>query len=1317
MKCRSLMVALVLLASSVTTSVAQPADGLKFFKNYFLTGDYVVAGVGLNGRGVNGVATGTIEVGDAVPADADVVAAYLYWQVVGKESAGADAGSVGATFNGHPLVSSTGPYAKSLGSGTPPCWSSGGGTGASNGANKTYSFRVDALRFFDIDEQTGKLKVNGPHVVQVPDGGQTSALGATLVLVYRRSGDPLRAFVIYDGAYTMDQSTEGMWQTIRGFYDAGRQAKITHIVGSGQANKSEKLYFNGALIATNPFSSSAGAHWDNPTFTVDPFAGQPAGTQVVDTVTTSVDHAGFGSFDCLTWSAVVFRTDVNDRDADGLLDAWETTSNLVDPNGQPLPDLPAMGADVDVRDVFVEIGYMASPGDGGHSHLPGHEALALVGEAFERAPGGAIRVHFDLGKDYPIGPADRFIIRDVQGKDLARGGEQIDEQKTVCQRGPGDAPWVCQYPGHPGTMGWKTGFLFLRDEVLSGPAVLPGQDDPCDLPGNSCVRRFDRNRKDVFRYGLFAHAIGLPKSDQPCLKGGQPAPTAANGTCAASEGLIDNPEFHVPRTNTGVGDFPGGDFMVTLGGFPDADGRPVGTPFMQASTMMHEMGHGFERRHGGGPLEPNCKPTYLSVMNYLYQLRGLLDDSGSPHLDFSGAVLPTVDEANLSEGWLSSLPYRIGYYAPLAGSYLEGKAAAARKHCDGSELRTELGPDGQPVEPPSVRIDARRAADAIDWNADGDVTDNGLVQDVNFNGRSLAFAPPDTLAGADDWRLLLVNQVGGRRSTGALYQLDASGRLAVGPLSLDSGRGDLGRGDLGRGDLGRGDLGRGDLGRGDLGRGDLGRGDLGRGDLGTMALGRGDLGRGDLGGGDLFVGDPNNPGGELDFETAGDLAKTPPNTFDACVVGGDDSRYACRDLQAPLHQVKLSWLSPNVGGVSGYQVYRVAGEALSPGQIWIPVGAVETEVTCPDGTPSSVRCHAVLDQAPLVDGASYTYFAVARYQDGIVSDPSNLVTIAAQNDPAQANADHYTVQEDGLLNVPAPGVLANDADPDTPGVTLQVHASSLGTRATTSGGQVTLAADGSFAYAPKADFSGTDTFTYLATDGSSATALALVEIAVTAVNDAPVAVNDEYSMPAGGTLSVPVPGVLANDSDVDGLSLTAVLVSGPAQAQSFALNANGSFTFTPLSNFTGAVTFTYRASDDSAVSGVATVRINVKAYTFHGLQNAPPATITKTKAGSSVPMKWQYLDGATPVDSSAVGHRVTVYGPLSAPAPLTRTITNTDPGSSSFRYDAAGKSWYFNLQTKDPNGVAYPVGDYQVTITPMTPGYLASPTFPLKLTK
>ena len=67
--------------------------------------------------------------------------------------------------------------------------------------------------------------------------------------------------------------------------------------------------------------------------------------------------------DCLSWSAIVVSTKVQDTDTDGLLDIWESsTSQIRDPNGQPLPRLQAMGADPQHKDLFVEIGYLTTTG-------------------------------------------------------------------------------------------------------------------------------------------------------------------------------------------------------------------------------------------------------------------------------------------------------------------------------------------------------------------------------------------------------------------------------------------------------------------------------------------------------------------------------------------------------------------------------------------------------------------------------------------------------------------------------------------------------------------------------------------------------------------------------------------------------------------------------------------------------------------------------------------------------------------------------------------------------------------------------------------
>jgi FtsP/CotA-like multicopper oxidase with cupredoxin domain len=120
-------------------------------------------------------------------------------------------------------------------------------------------------------------------------------------------------------------------------------------------------------------------------------------------------------------------------------------------------------------------------------------------------------------------------------------------------------------------------------------------------------------------------------------------------------------------------------------------------------------------------------------------------------------------------------------------------------------------------------------------------------------------------------------------------------------------------------------------------------------------------------------------------------------------------------------------------------------------------------------------------------------------------------------------------------------------------------------------------------------------------------------VTVANVNDAPVAVNDSYTMIQGTTpLVVPAPGVLGNDSDPDGTTPTATAFSTPActgfatPCGTLTTNSNGSFSYTPRNtNFIGAATFTYQASDGLLSSNVATVTVNV-------IANRPPVAVNDT---------------------------------------------------------------------------------------------------------
>lgn len=194
------------------------------------------------------------------------------------------------------------------------------------------------------------------------------------------------------------------------------------------------------------------------------------------------------------------------------------------------------------------------------------------------------------------------------------------------------------------------------------------------------------------------------------------------------------------------------------------------------------------------------------------------------------------------------------------------------------------------------------------------------------------------------------------------------------------------------------------------------------------------------------------------------------------------------------------------------------------------------------------------------------------------------ITVTGGNRPPFGLPDAYVTQEDTALVVGAPGVLTNDGDPDADPVQAQLVG--------VAHGEVDLSPSGGFTYTPAENFTGDDTFAYVVFDGQLASDPVTVTIQVLPVNDAPVALPDEFATPRNVALAVPAPGVLGNDVDADDDPLTAVLVDPPARG-SLVLGADGSVQYTPDANFEGAATFTYRAHDGTVGSEPVTVTIAV----------------------------------------------------------------------------------------------------------------------------
>jgi VCBS repeat-containing protein len=261
------------------------------------------------------------------------------------------------------------------------------------------------------------------------------------------------------------------------------------------------------------------------------------------------------------------------------------------------------------------------------------------------------------------------------------------------------------------------------------------------------------------------------------------------------------------------------------------------------------------------------------------------------------------------------------------------------------------------------------------------------------------------------------------------------------------------------------------------------------------------------------------------------------------------------------------------------------------------------------------------------------------------------ITVTAANVAPVAVNDSYGTAEDTALTVTAgSGVLHNDTDANGNSLTAALVGN-------VSHGTLTLNANGSFTYTPAGNYAGSDSFTYRASDGSLNSNTATVTITVTAVNDPPVAVNDSYSTPKGTPLNVPAKGVLANDTDPDSSSLTAVVASNPTHG-TLALNANGSFTYTPTAGYTGPDAFTYRANDGSLNSNTATVAITVTTV------NSPPVAANDTySTPKGTPLSVNAASGVLANDTDPDGNALTA---VLASNPAHGTVVLSSNGSFTY---------------------------------------------------
>lgn len=291
-------------------------------------------------------------------------------------------------------------------------------------------------------------------------------------------------------------------------------------------------------------------------------------------------------------------------------------------------------------------------------------------------------------------------------------------------------------------------------------------------------------------------------------------------------------------------------------------------------------------------------------------------------------------------------------------------------------------------------------------------------------------------------------------------------------------------------------------------------------------------------------------------------------------VAVDDSYTV--DNTTPASFAAPGFLSNDSDPDSGFSVANVG--SVSHGQLaWLPTGSFSYEA-----------------DAGYVGMDSFTYRLTDP--DGNLSDWATVTFDVQQGAPVNgvpvAVDDAYSVVLGTPLVVAAPGLLANDSDPD--GDPVSVGGVYLPAGGLLAGESLVESADGGFTYTAPSGYTGVRTFTYQAFDGVALSAPPHAQIVFTisapAANNVPVATADAYDVLVDTTLTVGMPGVLGNDSDADADPLSVVLtadpVGGALPGESLTLLADGSFQYAPPTGFAGMRTWSYVASDgqDDAAS-------------------------------------------------------------------------------------------------------------------------------------
>jgi len=225
------------------------------------------------------------------------------------------------------------------------------------------------------------------------------------------------------------------------------------------------------------------------------------------------------------------------------------------------------------------------------------------------------------------------------------------------------------------------------------------------------------------------------------------------------------------------------------------------------------------------------------------------------------------------------------------------------------------------------------------------------------------------------------------------------------------------------------------------------------------------------------------------------------------------------------------------------------------------------------GTPTVVRALAGSEGTDQLTGVEVMAFADGQFEDG------TFIPKYPDNTPPVATPDSAVVPEDSQVEI---NLLVNDFDPDSDPIGIVAIGNP-------SHGTVKALATGSVLYAPRADFHGTDTFSYRIADDKYGKTYGAVTVTVTPQPDSPIARADLLSAVADRAYTI---RPLVNDTDPDGDTIKLQGLGKPLHGTAVA-QPDGTLRYVAPAGFSGKDLFTYTIVDATGLTAAGTVTVDV----------------------------------------------------------------------------------------------------------------------------